>query len=243
MNGLLILLFYLPRLHFHAVARLQVNELVGAVVEGKLFLGFAVGNVKQQHLVQVVAQVLQGRKQFVRLREIVEHIAKKHHQRTLVDFFGNLVQHVGHGSFAEGLGLLQKLIEFHKNLVNVRRRGLHLRLHFNFVRKSTQTHGIFLALEHISNAGGGHGAESNLAKIWLGIVHRRRRVYQQMAAQVGFFFVAFHKQTVGFGKNFPVNVPRTFARVIEAMLGKFDRKPVKRRFVQARNEALHQLLG
>ena len=190
-----------------------------------------------------MAQVLQGRKQFVRLLEIVEHIAKQHHQRTFVNFFGNFVQHIGHGSFAERLGFLQQLIQFQKHLVNVRRRGFYLRLYLNCVRKSTQTHRIFLALQHVGNAGGGHGAKSDFAKMWLWIIHRRRRIYQQMTAQVGFFFVAFDEQAVGFGKNFPVNVARAFARVVEAMLGKFDRKAVEWRFVQARNEAFNQLLG
>ena len=64
-----------------------------------------------------------------------------------------------------------------------------------------------------------------------------------MAAQVGLFFVTFHKELVGFGIQLPVDVLGGLAGVVLPMFGKLYGEAVHRTFVDARDEALHHLFG
>ena len=64
-----------------------------------------------------------------------------------------------------------------------------------------------------------------------------------MAPKVGFFLVAFGVKLVGFGKEFPIDMLRTLACIVDLMFSKFSRKPVKRTLMQSRDKALHHLFG
>ena len=71
--------------------------------------------------------------------------------------------------------------------------------------------------------------------------HTRALVDDQLAAQVGFFLVAFHEELLGASVQFPVDMTNRLTRVIESVFGKLHGKPVERTFVKARDEALHNL--
>ena len=75
------------------------------------------------------------------------------------------------------------------------------------------------------------------------IVHRSRIVDDDVAAQVGLFFIALDKELLGLGKELPVDMTRAFALVVEPVLGKLHRKPVKRTLVQARDKPFNHLFG
>ena len=68
-------------------------------------------------------------------------------------------------------------------------------------------------------------------------------VNQQLAAQVGLLLKAFDEELVGAPIELPVNVFCRLAAVVESMLCKFYRETMKRAFVEARNEAFHNLSG
>lgn len=74
-------------------------------------------------------------------------------------------------------------------------------------------------------------------------IHRRRCINHNLATQVGFFLVAFHKHFIGAAKDFPIDIFGGFSGVVEAVFGKFNREPVKRRFVQAYQKTFHHLPG
>src|SRR5690606_12117361 len=62
-----------------------------------------------------------------------------------------------------------------------------------------------------------------------------------MAAQVGFLFVTFRIKLVSLGEKFPIYMLRTFTCIINFMLSKFRRKPVKGTFVKPGNKTFHHL--
>jgi hypothetical protein len=62
-----------------------------------------------------------------------------------------------------------------------------------------------------------------------------------LAAKIGFFFVLFHKQTIGSRKQFPVEVFGRFSGIVQTVLSKFDRKTVKRTSVQSGNKTFNHL--
>jgi hypothetical protein len=64
-----------------------------------------------------------------------------------------------------------------------------------------------------------------------------------VAAQVGLLLVPLHKQLIGPPEQPPVDVLGGFALVVQAVLGKLNRKTVKRAFMQARDEPFHHLAG
>jgi len=76
-----------------------------------------------------------------------------------------------------------------------------------------------------------------------GVVHRRGSIHDQLTPQVGFFLKTFDKNFVRAGKHFPVYIPGTFALVVQAVFGKFDRKTMKRTAVQPNDKTFHDLPG
>ena len=60
-----------------------------------------------------------------------------------------------------------------------------------------------------------------------GEAHARALVDDQLAAQVGLLFVAFHEELLRAAIEFPVDMADGLARVIKAMFGKLNRKTVE----------------
>jgi hypothetical protein len=96
---------------------------------------------------------------------------------------------------------------------------------FDLVGKSTDADGVLLLLEQVRQAGSRHDAEGDFAVGLGGVVHGRRHVQQYLAAQVGFFLVAFGVQAVRLGEYLPVNVAGGIAGVVEPVFGEFNGKP------------------
>ena len=71
--------------------------------------------------------------------------------------------------------------------------------------------------------------------------HGGRLVDQHEASQISLLLKTLHEEFVGASVEFPVDVFRRFAVVVEAMLGKLDREAVERTFVQSGDETLHHL--
>ena len=74
-----------------------------------------------------------------------------------------------------------------------------------------------------------------------GKAHARTLVDDQLATQVGFFLIAFHEEFLRAAIEFPIDMANRFARVVEAMFGKLDRKTVEGAFVQACDKPFHDL--
>ena len=74
-----------------------------------------------------------------------------------------------------------------------------------------------------------------------GEAHARALVDDQLAAQVGLLFVALDEEFLRVAIEFPVDMADGFARVIEAMFGKLNRKTVEGTLMQTRDESFHDL--
>ena len=68
-------------------------------------------------------------------------------------------------------------------------------------------------------------------------IHGAGHVEQQIGFEVGFLFVLFDVQAVGFGVCLPIEVAQGVARHVGTVLGKFDREAVVRAAVQAGDKA------
>src|SRR5574344_352792 len=128
------------------------------------------------------------------------------------------------------------------------RAGADVGLEVYLVGKEGEAEGIALPHQELHQQRSGIGCKSDfvgVGKIGMalhGVVHRRRLVYEQLAAKIGFFLKTLHKQLVGTAIELPIDVLGRFAYIVKAMLGKFDRKPVKRTFMQPRNITLNYLV-
>jgi hypothetical protein len=60
---------------------------------------------------------------------------------------------------------------------------------------------------------------------------------------VGFFLKLFYKKLIGTGKQFPVDIFYRFAVIVQPVLGKLNRKAMKRTLVQAGYKTLNNLPG
>ena len=87
----LVLIFDLRGLEPGPDAAFKVYELVRAVVELKVDLLGAFDDMEQDHLVLIVAQMLQGCKKLIGFFPIFDHIAKDHYKGTPMHLLGYLV--------------------------------------------------------------------------------------------------------------------------------------------------------
>ncbi len=114
----------------------HVDEDMGAVGEFKLFFHAFVFDMKQNDFMFIVAQVLQGGKQFFRIA-VGEHVGKDNDQSPFVDAVGQLVEHLCRsGRFVQRDGIFpQQILQqgvFHLGMGG-RKPGI--RQCFDFIRK------------------------------------------------------------------------------------------------------------
>ena len=72
-------------------------------------------------------------------------------------------------------------------------------------------------------------------------IHGGRGVQDQHTSQIRLCFILFDKEFIGLCEQLPIDMLGRFSRIIEPMLCKFDRKTMKRTFVQAGHKALNRL--
>ena len=77
----------------------------------------------------------------------------------------------------------------------------------------------------------------------IGIVHAGARIYQDAAAQVGFFLKTLDEHAVGAAVQLPVQVTHGFTGIVGSVFSEFYREAVVRTPVQAIDEAFHHLAG
>jgi hypothetical protein len=114
--------------------------------------------------------------------------------------------------------------------------------------KDAQAKSIALFAEQVHQGCGSKHAEPHLIPSFLfrrkvGILHRRRSVYNDLATQVGLFFKFFGIEPVCPGKYFPIDVADGFTGVIKAVFGKFYRETVKGTFMQPDDKSFYDLVG
>ena len=71
--------------------------------------------------------------------------------------------------------------------------------------------------------------------------HAGTFVDDNLAAQVGFLFVAFHEEFLGAAIEFPVDMTNRLTRVVESVFGELHGKPVERTLVEACDKPFHNL--
>lgn len=248
-NGRYIMLFHFPGIELKCLPAFEVDKLMRAVGKPEIPLEGMVGNMKKNDFVFVVAQMLQGRKQLVGFLA-VEHIAENNHQRALVNALGNLMQYLrGVGIFAQMRVFgPDELGQFAIHQFGIYRRNTRVGLKFHPVGKKSKPHRVALFAHQINQRRRhvhrkGQFVVLNFAAFCIREQHRRRGVDNQLAAQVGFLFVLLYKKLVGSRIEFPVDVLGRFALVVEAVLGKFHRKAMKRAAVQTGNKAFYHFAG
>ena len=114
--------------------------------------------------------------------------------------------------------------------------------------KQAQSHCVPLALEQFDQRGGCMRREFDFVhprfrRDVRRVIHGAARVDDNLTPEVGLLFIPFDIEAVRPGKQLPIHVTRALARIVEAVLRKFDAKPVVRTAVQTGNEALHCLFG
>ena len=129
--------------------------------------------------------------------------------------------------------------------------GFAVGIHPDLIVEQGEAEGIALFSQGVHERGGGLRGEAQFVFVLQflrvplvpGVVHGGGAVHHNLAAQVGFFFEPFDKKFVRATVHLPVDVAGGFAGVVQAVFGKFDRKTVKRAFVQPNNKAFYNLTG
>ena len=203
--------------------------------------------VEDDHFMLVVAQVLQGTDQCVRVFGLVEQVTEQQDEGTTGRGLCDLVQGVdGLGFFAVGRHFEQAFELVIEHAV-MSARGARRRLQVEGLVEQAESHRIALAAEQFDECSRGQHREFQLAHAVsvqghpVGIGHGRRTVNDQLATQVGFFLVSLDKHLVGPRIKLPVEVLRGLPWIVEAMLGKFHAEPVKRLLCMP-DETLHRLV-
>lgn len=116
----------------------------------------------------------------------------------------------------------------------------------NILRKKRQTGSVPLSAQQVNDGGSRIYRKRQLVGLGrLSLLKREEHgggsVNDQLAAQVGLFFILLNKQSVGAGKQFPVQVLGRLARIVKAMLGKLHREPMKGTAVQPSDKAFDHL--
>ena len=109
--------------------------------------------------------------------------------------------------------------------------------------KRDQPAGVALGQKQIRQAGGELPGVIVLAQRLPAIAHAAGAIDEQMAAEVGLFFVFLDVKLAGLGVGPPIDVADFVAGVILPMLDEFDAGPFERAFVLADQVAFDNQLG
>ena len=236
-------------IEFEHLARFQIDEAMRTVFEVEVQLLGAVIHVEEDHLVLIIFKVFQGLEQLVGIVEIVEHVGEDHHEAALVGHLGDLVKALDGGgrSFLVLVVAIDELLQFSVDQLVVHGRHLGRLMEGDLFVEEVQSDGIALAAHQLHERGSGIHAEKQLVGMFKvdlvahGKAHAGALVDDQLAAEVGLFLVAFHEELLGAAVEFPVDMTNRLARVVEPVFGKLHGKPMERAFVEAGDEAFHDL--
>lgn len=237
----------------HALARLHIDKPVRLVAIVQLQLLVAVVGVKQQHFVFAVTQMAQGVEERLLLVVADKGVGENYHQRAAFHFFGKQVYGFGYIAATQldifAFDRPNELFEQRFEIALVDRAGAHFGLEFDGIGKKGNAESIALTQKQFDDESCAVDREGELVGLienpvtFERKIHRRRLVYQNLAAEVCFLLEPLDKQLVGACIELPVDIARRFAGIVEPMLGKLDRKTVKGALVEPRNKSLYHLLG
>ena len=195
-----------------------------------------VENLKNEHLVLAMPEMLQARQHLGRLGVQIawQKIREHDDEAAALDLFSNLVQRRGPIRGAGGLGVLQ-LAEQRRQIALHRARR---QIAGDAFVEQHQAHGVTLVNHQIAQRRSKIAGVIELADFaGVGDSHRRRLIDEYITFEIGFFFKLFHVKAVGFAVDFPIDVANLVAGHILPVFGKFDAEAVIRAAVQAGDEA------
>ena len=219
----------------NAGAGFQIDK-AGFAIEGQVAFS-GVQNVEDNDLVFAVAKVFEPREQGV---GVVEQIGEDDDEAAPFDAFGQVVEgnrQIGVGAFW-GRGL-----EGGEQGVEVAFDGARGQVGADAVVEGDQADGVALAKHEVGQSGGCVGGVLKLGPIAGAIGHGGADVEQQVGFEVGFFFVLFDVEAVGFGKGLPVQVAQGVTGHVGAVFGELDRETVIGALVEACDEAFDDQAG
>lgn len=148
-----------------------------------------------------------------------------------------------------GIDRLQQIVKESQQVLLMDATGAARGLKVDLLAEEREAEGIALAVQQFYQNGSCVDAKGDfvgvvdIAMPFGGEEHGAALVYYEMAPQVGLFLELFNIEAVGTAIEVPVDVFRTLAGVVLAIVGEFDRETVERTFMPAGDETFHHLAG
>ncbi len=128
---------------------------------------FAVHHVEEDHVVLVVAQVLQRIEKLRAPFAVVHHVAEEHHERAAVRAARDVVQgvHRVRPLVLGGRGSAEQLLQFRHQMPQVDGIAAGLLGDEHVIREDGETHGVALLAEQGDQGRSGIGGELDLVEL------------------------------------------------------------------------------